>query len=162
MNCPYCKGRGDHGTYNPKDAYWVDLEPDDDFEDERAADRDEDPGVALCDFCEGTGRLTVARRLWLLLSIELPCVWERWYLTTWAGERLWRIARHRNARRLARDNILSVWKRHGDRKRRLDDMTKLADRLEGDGFDQTLTKQRRLVWEAREACRLAETRAGVV
>ena len=71
MSCHWCNGRGDHGMYDPHDPCWIAPDPDDEL------DRENDPGVTLCDFCEGTGRVHAA------------LVFARWADRLWTCARRW-------------------------------------------------------------------------
>jgi len=122
MKCRWCNGRGDHGTYDPHDPQWQAAVG---YDEADIAEADEDPGVSLCEFCGGTGRVPVivvlvrwadhhwteARR-WLRYESAPGCWWwERF------GCRL-------RARRLARrggdclgNNLESVLARRRERLR---------------------------------------------
>lgn len=162
MKCPMCKGKGDHGTYNPHDPYWVALEPQDEFEAERVEDRNADPGVSLCDFCEGTGRLGALRRLslwWDYRRSRTMNLWRdsrvyaalwRWFLCEWRARKL--AAQHAS--------VFPIWALAGHRRHRLSQFARSLEQLgESDDVRRFFRTEQRLVEEAERA---AEIKTGAL
>ena len=139
MKCRWCKGRGDHGTYDPHDPYWAALGCEEDPAD--------DPGVTLCCVCDGSGMVSirqVARWKWSSLAedVSYSAIGRWWWCSMGRRIRVRRLCRHKNGLQLA---ALA-----GHRWKSLQTFVKHSENI--CGIERYVDTARRLYAEAQDAC----------